>query len=107
MARSHSPLEQGSGKPNSTQEHDAAREVTGASGPISRQSERVEDRHPRMSLGPGYIFLICFFAFFAWRWSGFFVWDDTASASYNMYASGGHFSMAHTGTVFYEPFAYL
>src|SRR2546422_274526 len=62
MARSHSPLEQGSGKPNSTQEHDAAREVTGASGPISRQSERVEDRHPRMSLEPGYIFLILRFA---------------------------------------------
>jgi hypothetical protein len=28
-----------------------------------------------------------------WRWSNFIVWDDTSSASYNMFSNDGHYSL--------------
>jgi hypothetical protein len=54
-----------------------------------------------------YIFLLSFLGFIAWRWSFFFVWDDTSSASYNIYSNSGHLSLNHIFTVLYEPFAYV
>jgi hypothetical protein len=59
----------------------------------------------RKQLPRGYIFLICFFAFLVWRWSFFFVWDDTGSASFNLYSNIGHYSLSHLATVFNDAFA--
>lgn len=53
------------------------------------------------------IFLAAMLGFVAWRWSFFIVWDDTSSASFNIYANNGHFSLDHPWTIVREGFGYI
>ena len=42
--------------------------------------------------------------FIAWRWSFFLVWDDTGSASFNIYSNNGHFTLDHVSTIFRDAY---
>jgi hypothetical protein len=51
------------------------------------------------------LFFIAILAYVAWRWSAFLVWDDTSSASFNLYANNGYFSLERIRDIFVISFA--
>ncbi|OGX03230.1 MAG: hypothetical protein A3G87_05340 [Omnitrophica bacterium RIFCSPLOWO2_12_FULL_50_11] len=53
------------------------------------------------------IFLVAMLGFVAWRWSFFIVWDDTSTASFNIYSNNGHFSLDHVWVIIRESFGYI
>src|ERR1044071_7634414 len=53
---------------------------------------------------PLLVFSIATAAYVVWRWSPYFVWDDTSSASYNMFSNAGHYSLDRIWAIVVEVF---
>ena len=58
----------------------------------------------RQICGATFIMLAVSLGYIAWRWSNFIVWDDTSSASYNMFSNNGHYSLDRIWPIVVEVF---
>jgi hypothetical protein len=54
---------------------------------------------------PTFIMVAVTLGYITWRWSNFIVWDDTSSASYNMFSNSGHYSWDRIWPILVEMFA--
>jgi hypothetical protein len=58
----------------------------------------------RQICGATFIMLAVPLGYISWRWSNFIVWDDTSSASYNMFSNDGHYSLDRIWAIVVEVF---
>jgi hypothetical protein len=58
----------------------------------------------RQICGATFIMLAVPLGYISWRWSNFIVWDDTSSASYNMFSNNGHYSLDRIWAIVVEVF---
>lgn len=66
-----------------------------------KPSRVAEKRHHYEAI---FIPLTVTLGYIAWRWSDFIVWDDTSSASYNMFSNNGHYSLDRIWPIVVEVF---